>query len=265
MKNLFFIAVAATVLFAFSSVVSAQEEQKMKFDDWQKEIATYTAKRDSLKNVLDKLNQDIANLKNQLAGLDADYQKELQNYYSLLQTSKQEMDSFAQKLDQISATIDGYMKMSDQDLCAHRDDVAALQNQLNDLKASKLHLAAEFYSKYQTIMNNYADLQARIAKCSQVVMKTYTVGTWAKNRDCLWNIAKKKTIYDDPWKWPKIYVENRDEIKNPDLIYPKQVLKIPENGPLTDREKAAAKAYYAKKARAEKAVAEKANKPAETH
>jgi hypothetical protein len=76
---------------------------------------------------------------------------------------------------------------------------------------------------------------------------------------------KKEDYYDDPWKWPKIYVENRDEIKNPDLIYPKQVLKIPENGPLTDREKAAAKAYYAKKARAEKAAAEKANKPAETH
>ncbi|MCD6412746.1 MAG: LysM peptidoglycan-binding domain-containing protein [Elusimicrobia bacterium] len=56
---------------------------------------------------------------------------------------------------------------------------------------------------------------------------SYTVGTWAKNRDCLWNIAKKSEIYDDPWQWKKIYLANKSEIKDPDLIYPGQVFKIP--------------------------------------
>ena len=35
--------------------------------------------------------------------------------------------------------------------------------------------------------------------------------------------------------WPIIYKANRDQIKDPDLIYPKQVFKIP---PLTEEEKA---------------------------
>jgi len=56
---------------------------------------------------------------------------------------------------------------------------------------------------------------------------SYTVGSWAKNRDCLWNIAKKTEIYSDPWQWKKIYLANKNKIKNPDLIYPKQVFKIP--------------------------------------
>ncbi|RLD17404.1 MAG: hypothetical protein DRI36_03900 [Caldiserica bacterium] len=56
---------------------------------------------------------------------------------------------------------------------------------------------------------------------------TYTVGTWEKDRDCLWNISKKKYIYNDPWKWKRIYQANKNKIKNPDLIYPGQVLKIP--------------------------------------
>jgi len=55
----------------------------------------------------------------------------------------------------------------------------------------------------------------------------YVVGTWEKDRDCLWNIAKKRRIYGDPWKWKRIYEANRDKITNPDLIYPGQKLIIP--------------------------------------
>jgi len=57
--------------------------------------------------------------------------------------------------------------------------------------------------------------------------KIYVVGTWEKDRDCLWNIAKKRTIYADPWKWKRIYKANRDKIKDVDLIYPGQKLIIP--------------------------------------
>jgi len=51
---------------------------------------------------------------------------------------------------------------------------------------------------------------------------TYTV---AKG-DTLWAIAKK--YYGDGSKYPKIYNANTDKIKNPSLIYPGQVLTIPE-------------------------------------
>jgi nucleoid-associated protein YgaU len=57
--------------------------------------------------------------------------------------------------------------------------------------------------------------------------KIYVVGTWQRDRDCLWNIAKKRNIYGDPWKWKRIYKANSDKIKDPDLIYPGQKLIIP--------------------------------------
>jgi len=47
--------------------------------------------------------------------------------------------------------------------------------------------------------------------------------------DCLWNISRKGDIYGDAFQWPLIYDNNKDQIKNPDLIYPKQVLKIKRN------------------------------------
>ena len=52
-------------------------------------------------------------------------------------------------------------------------------------------------------------------------VKTYTV----KSGDCLWNIAKK--YYGNGAQYTKIYNVNKGKIKNPNLIYPGQVLTIP--------------------------------------
>jgi hypothetical protein len=45
--------------------------------------------------------------------------------------------------------------------------------------------------------------------------------------ECLWWIAEYKEIYNDPFMWPLIFKANRDQISNPDLIYPNQVFQIP--------------------------------------
>jgi nucleoid-associated protein YgaU len=55
-------------------------------------------------------------------------------------------------------------------------------------------------------------------------VKTYTVVAG----DSLSKIAKRE--YGDGNAWNRIYEANRDIIKNPDLIYPGQTLKIPAKG-----------------------------------
>lgn len=47
--------------------------------------------------------------------------------------------------------------------------------------------------------------------------------------ECLWKISGYQQIYDDPFQWPLIYQANRDQIKNPDLIYPKQEFTVPRD------------------------------------
>jgi nucleoid-associated protein YgaU len=51
--------------------------------------------------------------------------------------------------------------------------------------------------------------------------QTYTVASG----DSLSKIAKK--LYGDANQWRRIFEANRDLIKDPDLIYPGQTLKIP--------------------------------------
>ena len=56
--------------------------------------------------------------------------------------------------------------------------------------------------------------------------KIYTVWIWQETKDCLWNLAKK--YYKDPWQWKKIYLANRNNILEPNVIFPKQKIVIPQ-------------------------------------
>ena len=59
--------------------------------------------------------------------------------------------------------------------------------------------------------------------------------------ECLWWIAEYKQVYNDPFMWPLIFKANRDQIKNPDLIYPGQVFSVPRDGFDLEQVKAARK------------------------
>lgn len=77
----------------------------------------------------------------------------------------------------------------------------------------------------------YADRSASEANAllSNLRGDRYTVGTWEADRDCLWNIAARRSIYNDPWKWKRIYQANQEQITDPDLIFPGQTLIIPRD------------------------------------
>ena len=69
-------------------------------------------------------------------------------------------------------------------------------------------------------------------KEEEVVFKApevWVVGTWEKDRACLWNIAGDPAVFGDPFKWRKLYNRNKDQILDPDLIYPGQKLFVPRD------------------------------------
>ena len=58
----------------------------------------------------------------------------------------------------------------------------------------------------------------------------YRIRTWRGERDCLWNIAKDRAIYDNPYLWRKLYEANKHkfpDVNNPDWVEPGIILTIP--------------------------------------
>lgn len=71
-----------------------------------------------------------------------------------------------------------------------------------------------------------------------VVRHTYTVTRWDVG---LMSVAR--IMYGDARLWPKIWLANLDQIKDPDVIVAGQVLRVPEPAPLTPDELAARDRY----------------------
>ncbi len=63
--------------------------------------------------------------------------------------------------------------------------------------------------------------------------RMYIVQYNRKNRDCLWKIAQK--IYKNARMWPHIYMANKEQINDPDLIFPGQRFKIPDIEDTTEK------------------------------
>jgi len=81
---------------------------------------------------------------------------------------------------------------------------------------------------------NAYDILSALVSQLQSAKTTYTV----VRGDNLWDIAKKPSIYGNPYEWPLIYLHNSDKIGNPDLIYPDQQLEIYLN-PMQDEAQSA--------------------------
>ena len=237
-----YVVLAALLVFCLGAAVA---QEKMTKDQWQQEITKYTHMRDSLSALSKSLGGDVTGMQAQSTQLDADYQKCMDALYALVGSDASKAAAYRSDIESAENKANELSRLSDADLVARSGDVDALAATVKGLWDNKLSLIPEFWDRLTALNDKVKSLQATLA--NQV--KVYTVGTWAKDRDCLWNISKKKDIYDNAWLWPKIWQGNRDQIKDPDVIHKGQKLKIPKGNELNAEEKSAAKKYYAKKAK----------------
>jgi nucleoid-associated protein YgaU len=234
------------VAFAFTSNLIAQPQSK---EEWQRDLQQAITQRDDLKNQVAALEKEVRTLRQRDASLASQTKQCQDELYSLLGRSEIQAKEFGQLLDQIDARLNALAKLSDVDLHAQSAEVDSLQALITRTEARPLALIPENMVRLQGQKQRVDGLLASLAQMNKQHM-TYVVGTWKHDRDCLWNIAKKPKIYDNPFLWPKIWEDNRGQIKNPDLIYKGQRLSIPTKAPLTAQETRLVRTYWKNKSMA---------------
>jgi len=197
------------LLLLFTAVNFAQE--KMTEEQWESEMATYKDKKVALENEIAALKSDIDNLK----AMDLQDPEEcIDELYQIVGATRNDVNNYRKAVNE----LDGKIKRKEGPKTDRQTD-------LNTLKMNKISALPEFYNKVHNQMQK--DLDNWVEAPTDI---SYSV----VKGDCLWNIAKKKEHYGNGFAWPVIYQANRDQIKNPDLIFPNQTFKIPN---LTEEEK----------------------------
>lgn len=103
--------------------------------------------------------------------------------------------------------------------------VKADQDKADKEKADKEKADKEKADKEKADKDKHAKKRGEVIKEDENYYY-YKVKSWEKYGDCLWRIAGE--FYGNSRLWTKIHKANKDKIKNPDLIRPGWVLKIPK-------------------------------------
>ncbi len=196
-------------LVLFAGLSFAQEE--MTKEEWESEMSRLKAKKDALMSEINTLKSDIDNLNAQELG---DPEECIDELYQLVGANRAAVDNFRNAVNELNGKIN-----------RKEGPKADRQADLNALKMNKISALPEFYKKVHVDMQNGLD--------SWVEAPTDIMYTVVRG-DHLWGIARKQAHYGNGFAWPVIYNANRDQIKNPDLIYPAQVFKVPQ---LSEEEK----------------------------
>ena len=220
MKKLSVGGLALALLVLVVNENTSAQEQQMTCEEYMA-LGQEIVNREAVASTeIEALNAQLEALKMQIAQLDRANAELNAQIFAAVGHSESEIMAFGRELDAIIAQLEGLTALAPEVLIMQRGEVTAIDSRVAELKQNDMAALPEMLDKLSTIDQLLAELKARIA---QPVVIDYKV----MRGDNLWNISKKEQIYADPYMWPRIYRKNKDQIKDPDLIYPKQVLAVP--------------------------------------
>jgi len=224
------ISFAALIVLSFTSLAFAQERNKYNSnypEDFTKDQADSTIAYRN--NEINTLNSEIKSTNDAIAKANADLQQRMadndkckDDMYALCGSDRNGYNAYRERLAHDEQELASLRSLSPDQLNQNKPRVDALETEIRSMRGNKLVLIPDHKSRVLAMSNAFMQMKHGMVPANKI----YTVGTWRKDRDCLWNIAKKPDIYNDPFAWPKIWHANSDAIKNPDLIYPGQQLTI---------------------------------------
>lgn len=206
------------LLLSVNSVVFAKD--KMTYEEFLIELALNESILEQLNLEIDQVKAEIERLKAELAKLDTDIDAIWDEIYMTIGMSEEEVNAEMEKLAEIEARLNTISSVPP-------DALRDYEGELNDILNTINLKMTEDFAKLTRVREYLSGLDTKTRILIKSIPKPKHDDYSVMRGDCLWFISKKSKVYGDPWKWMRIYSANRSQIKNPDLIYTGQMLRIP--------------------------------------
>lgn len=206
----------------------SKQERLHYWENLENELANnQKRKADAIANS-EKYNVRIEELKAELATLNGEYDVVHGEILDYLGVTEADFAAIQEKIDYFNNSIDQWQNMSDKELWKAKKSIKELVAEYNEYKQTNFAKVPDFRKDFSDLDNRIENLQNDLMNAKP---KYYEDSYTVVKGDYLSKIAGYSFIYDDYTKWPIIYRANRDVIKDPNLIYPNQVIKIPRGLP----------------------------------
>jgi len=207
----------------FANVVLAQYSynyEEMTQEQYNALLAEWQQRLDAAKKGIAEEEAKIEQLKKEYDALQAEIDQTWQEIFQIAESNNAAYNAYKSNLEQLRDEVRAFLNLSP-------EEIYSKFNELNEFEARLEELKKDPFSSMTEQQKLIAEIESLIEqakeKAKTAVPPTYTV----MKGDYLWKIAGKEDIYGNPMAWWRIYTSNLDQIKNPDLIYPNQVLAIP--------------------------------------
>jgi nucleoid-associated protein YgaU len=213
--------IVLTLAFAFSLVLGSSlfAQEKMTMDQYNAQLQEWQQREAAAKKASADCGTAVENLKSEINAANAETQKTWEEILAMIGTDQAGVDAFRAKLKALESDVDGLLALSPEELFKKRDEIKAAEEKLAEYKKNRISALTEMQNLIATIEGKLTQLKNKLPKA---VYDEYTVIVG----DYLWKISGKADIYDDPMQWMRIYSYNKEQISNPDLIFPEQIFKI---------------------------------------
>ncbi len=212
------------LVLAVSSALMAQSYnyEEMEMDEYNALLQEWQGRLDAAQKGIAEEDAKIAALQGDLDETQGQVDATWDEIYAALGSSRAEDEQFKRDIQALRSDVSSLLSMSPDEIYRRKDELQAYKDRLAQMRENNLALLSDNMAALDNIDSMIMQAEEK-GKPAQP--DTYSV----VRGDYLWKIASKGDIYGDPYAWSRIYTTNRDQIKDPNLIFPAQIFQIPRD------------------------------------